>query len=609
MALGALVALALFVSRSYAVTLTDGAAFAADTFDYIVVGSGSAGLTVAARLSEDPSVKVGLIEAGTTALGDDIVDVPGMFGADLGTTYDWAYTTEEQNGVPSRPWPRGKVVGGSSALNFLVWDRASKADYDVIEKLGNPGWNWDKLFNYMKKAESWTGPTSDEQSSLQASPDASNIGSSGPISVSFGNYISKAAKSWIPALEALGIARNDNPLGGNVIGANQSPSDINPANSTRSYAAPAYYYPNEARENLVLLTGAQVTRVNFDASGDALTATGVTFVNGGSPYNATASKEVILSAGTVNTPQILELSGIGKADVLSAFGISQLLELPVGENLQEHTYTSVAFEVANGTTTLDTLRNDPSFQEEQLSNWKSGAPSIYDQAVPSLGYVTLQQLVGDSNASSLIAKAQGYALSQIGSVYYPILQAQVALLADDTVGQMELIAIDGFFATNGAPEEGKEYITFLAANQHALSRGSIHIASANATDYPKINANYFDVDFDLDLQTAGTEKLLEIAKSGPYGEYVGARAVPSPDVADLRDYSKTTLSTEYHPIGTASLLPKDKGGVVDPQLKVYGTSNLRVIDASVIPIHISAHIQSTVVGIAEYGADIIKGVA
>ena len=188
---------------------------------------------------------------------------------------------------------------GSSALNFLVWDRASKADYDVIEKLGNPGWNWDKLFNYMKKAESWTGPTSDEQSSLQASPDPSNIGSSGPISVSFGNYISKAAQSWIPALEALGIARNDNPLGGNVIGANQSPSDINPANSTRSYAAPAYYYPNEARENLVLLTGAQVTRVNFDASGDALTATGVTFVNGGSPYNATANKEVILSAGSV----------------------------------------------------------------------------------------------------------------------------------------------------------------------------------------------------------------------------------------------------------------------------------------------------------------------
>ena len=134
-------------------------------------------------------------------------------------------------------------------------------------------------------------------------------------------------------------------------------------------------------------------------------------------------------------------------------------------------YTSVSFEVANGTTTLDTLRNDPSFQEEQLANWKSGAPSIYDQAVPSLGYVTLQQLVGDSNASSLIAKAQGYALSQIGSVYYPILQAQVALLADDTVGQMELIAIDGFFATNGAPEEDKEYITFLAANQHALSRG------------------------------------------------------------------------------------------------------------------------------------------
>ncbi|KAL1744324.1 GMC oxidoreductase [Schizophyllum fasciatum] len=609
MALGALVALAFYVARSSAVTLTDGAAFAADSFDYIVVGSGSAGLTVAARLSEDPSVKVGLIEAGNTAQGDDIVDVPGMFGADLGTTYDWSYTTEEHNGVPSRPWPRGKVVGGSSALNFLVWDRAAKADYDVLEKLGNEGWNWDKLFKYMKKAESWTAPTSEEQSSLQASPDASNIGDSGPISVSFGRYISKAAQSWIPALEALGISRNDNPLSGNVIGANQSPSDIRPSNSTRSYAAPAYYWPNEARENLVLLTNSQVTRVNFDASGDSLTATGVTFVNGDSPYNATATKEVILSAGTVNTPQILELSGIGKADVLSSAGIDQVLDLPVGENLQEHTYTSVSFEVANGTKTLDTLRNDPDYQKKQLDSWRNGEESIYAQAVPSIGYVTLQQLVGDVKAAGLIAKAQGYAASQIGSVYFPILEAQVGLLADDTVGQMELIAIDGFFATNGQPEAGKSYITFLAANQHALSRGSIHISSANATAYPTINANYFDVDFDLDVQTAGTEKLLEIAKSGPYGDYVGARAVPPPDVSDLRDYSKTTLSTEYHPIGTASMLPKDKGGVVDTQLKVYGTSNLRVIDASVIPIHISAHIQSTVVGIAELGADIIKGAA
>lgn len=609
MALGAFVTLALLVSRSVAVTMTDASAFAAGTYDYIIVGSGSAGMALAARLSENASVKVGVIEAGTTAVGVDIVDVPGMFGADLNTEYDWAYMTEAENGVPSRPWPRGKIVGGSSALNFLVWDRASKADYNAIANLGNSGWNWNKLFKYMKKAETFTAPSASEQGLLQATPSSKYIGNSGPVSVSFGNYISKAAQSWIPALAALGIGRNDNPLGGNVIGANQTPSDIRPSNSTRAYSAAAYYYPNEARKNLVLLTNSLVSRVNFNTTGSSLTATGVTFLNGDSSYTVAAKKEVIISAGSVNTPQILELSGIGKADVLSAVGITQLLDLPVGENLQEHSYTSVAFEVEDGTTTLDTLRNDADYAAAQLADWRSGKASIYDQAVPSIGYVTLQQLVGDTQAATMIADAELYVAGQKDSVYYPIMEAQMDMLTDSTVGQMELIAIDGFFATNGAPEEGKSYITFLAANQHPLSRGSIHIASSNPRDYPTINANYFGVDFDLDVQTAGTEKILEIATAGPYADYVGARAVPSADVTDLREYSKTTLSTEYHPIGTASMLPKAKGGVVDTKLMVYGTTNLRVVDASVIPIQISAHIQSTVVGIGELAADIIKGVA
>ncbi|KDN45610.1 GMC oxidoreductase [Tilletiaria anomala UBC 951] len=585
--------------------------------DYVVLGGGTAGLTVAARLSEGGKYTVAVLEAGPDGRGDPIIDTPGQFGADLGTKYDWNMTTQPQsNGVPAVGWPRGHVLGGSSALNFLVWDRPNKREIDAWEQLGSPGWNWDFVYKYIKKAETYTQPDPDKIEAMNFTPVASDYGTSGPIHVSFPFYVSEQVSKWIAALSSLGIQSNTRAKGDNN-GSALQPSDINPANSTRSYSAAAYFWPNSNRPNLKVLTGALVDKIMFNQNsiGNNLVASGVNFQYNGASYTVPVRKEVILSAGSVMSPAILERSGIGKESVLSAAGIPQLKELPVGENLQEHTYSFAAYELESGHTTLDSLRNNATFAAEQkelyTANSKNPA-SILTETVPSIGYINLQELVGDDEASKIISQAESYVNSS-HSPYNATLWKQIEFLKKDneTVTQMELIGVDGYFAGAGAPVAGKNYITFFAALQHPLSRGSIHISSSDPTTYPVINANYYTTDFDRTVASAGTGFLRKIAATQTYGSYIAQEVVPGAavgnDAASLEAFTTTTgFTTEYHPVGTASMLPERQGGVVDPRLKVYGTQNVRVVDASIIPLHVSAHIQALVYGIAEAGADLIK---
>jgi choline dehydrogenase-like flavoprotein len=416
-------------------------------------------------------------------------------------------------------------------------------------------------------------------------------------------------------LKSIGLKQNDAPLSGNNLGGSIQPSDIDPTLQIRSSSTVAYLQSTKFRTYLKVLVSTMVDKIVLEKSASdssVFTAHGATFRNDGQTYTARASKEVIISGGSVNTPKLLELSGIGKREVLQAAGVKQIINLPgVGENLQDHTYTTVTYELKEGETTLDTLRFNSTFAAEHEKLRQDRKPSILGTAVPAIGYLTLPQLISDtSKVVSIIQSAQSF----VTGTAYPFkrtLMKQLDYLTQhlDSIAQMEVIGINGFFSTTGTPGDKKTYMTLLAAQQHLLSRGSIHITSSDPSQSPRILPNYFHAPFDLDVSKYGTQFLRKIGNSPAYSQhFVKSEAIPGQQV-DIEEYTRTTFASEYHPVGTASMLPRNDGGVVDIKLKVYGTTNLRIVDASIIPLHISAHIQSTVYGIAEYAADIIKGKA
>jgi len=321
--------------------------FASRRFDYIIVGGGTAGLAVAARLAEDPALTVGVLEAGDRGDGNEEIDIPGYSGRALGGPLDWLFETVPQPGLGNRklPWNRGKVVGGSSALNYMTWNRASREDYDAWEALGNPGWGWESLLPYFKKSESFHPPPPgfrDLHQTTYNEPNPEFLGERGPVHVSYTRDFSPAHAYWHATLNELDVPSNPAHISGNNVGVWTTICAVNPENSTRSYAA---HYIAPQPQNLYVLTRALAQEVILEKRSDGETewaATGVRFTCGGRDFVASASREVILSGGSVNSPQLLELSGVGNPAVLAAAGIPLKVDLPkVGENLQEHISTLV----------------------------------------------------------------------------------------------------------------------------------------------------------------------------------------------------------------------------------------------------------------------------
>ncbi|KAL0941957.1 choline dehydrogenase [Colletotrichum truncatum] len=560
------------------------------SYDYVIVGGGTAGSALAARLSLGlPDAQILLLEAGPSALDDLRINVPGLRGSILGSTLDWNFTTVDQSGLGGRQIGvnRGKVLGGSSAMNYLCYDRASSPEYEAWSEMGSEGWTWDVMIEAMTKSENFTGSDKDPR------------GRSGPIRNTYNRVLFDVLHSWEPAATELGLPLNaEGNMHGNPIGLMIQGTNIDNRDYSRSYSANSYL--PLAGSNLVVQPNTQVAKVNLKKTCETqYAATGVTLADG---TVITATKEVILSAGSIQSPGLLELSGIGQPEVIKAAGVEPLIDLPgVGENYQDHIRTSNVYRLKEGFDSFDHLIFEAGGENAtaELQKWIDGEVSLYDYTSAAYGFLNWGQVDSQAQAD-LIALAE----AAVANSTSPIDKKKIEFLKNDAVPDYELIFEANHVGAAGYPGSGK-FITIFSTVMHALSRGNVHIDPANPTGKPIIDPKYFSNEHDIKAAIEGSKFARKIAESGPIKAFWEAETEPGPDVQtdeQFRDFTVNTLNSFYHPVGTCSLLPREDGGVVDADLKVYGTHNLRVVDNSIIPVILSGHIQTAAYGIAEVAA-------
>ncbi|KAK3356848.1 hypothetical protein B0T25DRAFT_451790 [Lasiosphaeria hispida] len=593
--------------------------FCARSFDFIVVGGGTAGLAVAARLAENPSLTVGVLEAGVAPAWDDDIDIPGCSGRALGGPYDWHFETVPQPGLNGRtlPWNRGKVLGGSSALNFMTWNRASREDYDAWEHLGNSGWGWEALLPFFTKSETFHPPPAgfrDQHSAFYDAP-TDILGTSGPINISYTTEFSPSHALWHSTLNSLGIESNKAHLSGNNVGVWTTICAVSPDNGTRSYAP---HYCSGAGSgllpaNLHILTEALAQEIVLEKRGGdkEWTATGVRFTRHGHEHIVSVTHEVILSGGSVQSPQLLELSGVGQPEVLVAAGIQVKVDSPrVGENLQEHIMLPLVYEVDPSLPNPDDLQREDAAAAAR-EQWLKDHSGPYSVLPVSMSYLSLSQFLPQETHASLAARAQN--LSNLPSSHQSILNSRFT--PGTLLGQVEYVFDLGNWNPSFQPDpaSGRKYGTMLQILQYPFSRGSIHIQSADIATQPRIDPGYYagaHGALDLEIMTRCAQFTAKICATQPLASILQAPAAPGEGVdggEGLREWVVKNTITDWHPVGTCAMggSAGKAGGVVDERLRVYEVRGLRVVDASVMPLHISAHLQATVYAIAEKAARMI----
>ncbi|KAI0069141.1 GMC oxidoreductase [Artomyces pyxidatus] len=628
------------------------------SFDYIIVGGGTAGLVVASRLSEDPSVSVLVLEAGRANLDDESITMSGTFGKNFfHPENDWAFMTAsppltefaglELNFYAGSPKAHGKGLGGTSGMNFYVFTQPPAEDINAIERLGNPGWNWDRYIHYSRKSETFIPPDESVAKTERLEYDAENHGTDGPITTCYapmtsgweGLYQDASQISLLRSLGNLGLKPVKDATKGDGNGSWMATCSVDPHTNRRAYAV-SYLNQARGRRNLSVVVRAPVSRILSapEKSADGkLVASGVEFTHDGKSYRVLANREVILSAGAIKSPQILELSGIGNKDLLSKLGIPTKIDLPsVGENVQEHIFAAASFELKDPEkyNTLDPIA-DPEVLKEQLKLYAEHK-GLFLLSFLGIGTASLDRL--SPNGAALSAAHIDKVKAQ-GALRSPGLQAQYELQIEKLekgIASMELVSMPTFLSRPNPPEAGKKYITIVSIMNHPWSRGTIHAASADPQSPPTVDPHYFEDEFDLQNMVELVKFMRKLGKTAPLGDIIAREHNPGAEVEtdeQLVSWVKKTANSIAHTSGTCSMLPQDKGGVVDPRLKVYGTANVRVVDLSILPLHIGAPTQSACVplssaikiseamltcncgeraayvyGMAEQAADIIKGV-
>ncbi|KUJ06959.1 uncharacterized protein LY89DRAFT_790056 [Mollisia scopiformis] len=611
-----------------------------DCYDYIIVGGGVSGLVVANRLTEDPNSKlyihftVLVLEAGPLDDYEDFIMFPIEDGYGLGTEYDWNLWTAPQTFLDgaSRPYDMGRGIGGGSLINGMCWTRGGSADYDAWKALGNDGWGWDDLLPYFQKeclphsfhfintdrlqTENYTDNVdADFSRELYIQPNISTHGTSGYVHVAYPRYFYNQSQLFLDGLQELGIPILTDPNNGTAAGGMLIPDSIHPDNQTRSYARLDYFDGFINRPNLHVTTHQHVTRVLVSVPHNlkgrdypaGFWISGVEFVTDGSLtlHNVSCSREVILAAGAVHTPQILELSGIGSEDILNQFDIPVIINLPgVGNNFQDHPYVGVVYYFDNTSyVNIDMIENNPGLDnqaaQEYYANktgpWTAGA--INTVAFPSLPSISQNWTNMMTDASS--QNTTLYLIPGLDRTVIAGYDAQKTILTDllsrRDVGAYELL---------------NDNIGLLAvAAMHPFSRGSVHIQSTNPYMQPLIDPRYCSNPLDCQVlveallfnnQLINTTSMRLLSPTPYYPFFQGATR------DSLMPAISIGIRTEFHGTGSTSMMPLDLGGVVDTHLRVYGTKNLRIVDAGIQPLVPAAHLQAPVYAVAEKAADIIK---
>ncbi|KAK7464663.1 hypothetical protein VKT23_003908 [Stygiomarasmius scandens] len=585
------------------------------SFDYVICGGGLAGLVLANRLSEDPLVSVAVIEAGGDVAHWPDSQIPGFYTKNLTKPeIDWTFFTTPQAGVNNRSIyvPRGKGLGGSSVLNFMTLGRASKIEYDAMETLGAKGWNWNSYLKYLKKSETFSADT-ESAAKHDYKPSEEFYGKDGPLQRTLPRWISEHHIPYYKAMHSLGVPHQWDSSNGNTVGTGTGTGAID-GNALRSSAVSAYYEPAKDRNNLTTIKLARVTKVVLQKGPSGkLVATGVEYNQDGATKTVEAKKEVILSAGSFQTPQLLELSGVGDSKILGAHGIPVLQELPgVGANLQDHIATGFTAEMNPKYESMDVLLSDPARAGAEWQLYETKKQGMFS-AVASVAYTFLPTKYF-ADIATIKKAAEDPAVDREDTGLKGVtktIKLEKEWLESDEVPQLEIVQVPAFYPQPGyASEPGKRYFSIFTGLMHPLSRGTVHIGSADPLAAPVIDPRFLDNKVDIALLTSALRFARKVTQTEALKDYNLKEVIPGENVQseeDLQEYVKNTLATVFHPVGTAAMLPQEDGGVVDEKCLVYGTDNLRVIDASVIPVQIAAHTQATVYALAEKAADIIKG--